>query len=55
MQTLLATFLIFGVVMLLLATGVIVSGRRLRGSCGGTGEDCSCDDAKQKDCSRKSA
>ncbi len=55
MQTLLVTFLIFGIVMALMATGVIASGRSLKGSCGGSGEDCSCDDAKQKACSRKTA
>ncbi len=55
MQTLLATFLVVGIVMLLMATGVVFSGRRLRGSCGGTGEDCSCDGPKKKACPRKHA
>ena len=55
METLLFTFLVVGIVMLFMATGVIFSGRRLRGSCGGTGEDCSCDDAKQQACPNKHA
>ncbi len=42
MATLLATLAIFGCVMLAMALGVMIQGRRLRGSCGGTGQDCSC-------------
>lgn len=35
MQTIVLTFLVFVVVVLLMAVGVMVSGRSLRGSCGG--------------------
>ncbi len=49
-QAVAITFLIFATAMLLMALGVILAGRRLKGSCGGTGTDCSCDDEKQKEC-----
>lgn len=41
MQTLLLTFAVFVVVVLLMAVGVLVTGRSLRGSCGGP--DCVCE------------
>ena len=44
MQTLFATLLIIGVVMTAMSIGVMLTGRRLKGSCGGTGEDCACDE-----------
>jgi hypothetical protein len=50
MQTLIATILIFAVAMTAMAVGVIVSDRRLRGSCGATGLDCTCDAAAREDC-----
>ena len=42
MATFLAAFVIFAVVVSAMALGVIVQGRRLRGSCGGVGQDCTC-------------
>jgi len=39
--TLLLTFAVFVVVALLMAVGVLVTGRSLRGSCGGP--DCVCE------------
>jgi hypothetical protein len=53
MQTFFATLVVFSVMATAMAVGVIFSNRRLRGSCGGTGTDCECSDAKQKDCARK--
>jgi hypothetical protein len=50
MGTYLATLLLFAAVMLAMAVGVLATGRRLRGSCGGTGLDCSCDDAAREEC-----
>ncbi len=50
MQTFLATFLFFGAVMAAMAIGVMIHGRRLKGSCGGTGGDCPCDEAAQQEC-----
>ncbi len=53
MQTFLATFLFFVAVMAAMAIGVMVHGRRLKGSCGGTGGDCPCDEAAQQECELK--
>lgn len=50
MQTLIATLIIFGVVMAAMAVGVIFSNRTLKGSCGGTGEGCECSPARQRRC-----
>lgn len=50
MQTLLATIAIFGIAMAAMAVGVIFSDRRLKGSCGGTGRDCSCSEEARRDC-----
>ncbi|MDH4017171.1 MAG: hypothetical protein OEV20_07525 [Actinomycetota bacterium] len=55
MQTILAAIAVFAIVMLAMAVGVIFSNRRLRGSCGGTGRDCTCDDTTRKDCELKKA
>ena len=55
METFLATFLFFGAVMGAMAIGVIVHGRRLKGSCGGVGGDCPCDEAAQQECELKKA
>ncbi|MDX2435824.1 MAG: hypothetical protein QNL88_02130 [Acidobacteriota bacterium] len=41
MQTAVLTFAVFVVVVLLMAVGVMVTGRSLRGSCGGP--DCVCE------------
>jgi hypothetical protein len=41
LQTLLLTFAVFVVVALLMAVGVMITGRSLRGSCGG--QDCVCE------------
>jgi hypothetical protein len=50
LQTLIATMLLIGLVMLAMAVGVIFSNRSLRGSCGGTGTACECDDSKRREC-----
>ena len=52
METFLGTPVLFAVVMLAMAVGVVFSGRRLRGSCGGTGEGCDCDAAARAECAR---
>jgi hypothetical protein len=54
MDTFLATLLFFAVIMLAMALG-LVSGRSLKGSCGGVqGKDCSCSLSERRVC-RKSA
>lgn len=50
MQTFLATAVVFALAMIAMAVGVIFSDRRLRGSCGGTGLDCTCSPEAQRDC-----
>ena len=50
METFLATLTVFGVVVLAMAVGVILQGRRLKGSCGGAGEDCSCSALAARSC-----
>ena len=50
MQTFLLTALIFGLAMAAMAVGVIFSNRTLKGSCGGTGLDCTCSDEARRDC-----
>lgn len=37
------SFLVFVTLCGLMSVGVVFGGRRLRGSCGGTGSDCACD------------
>jgi len=50
METFLATALIFGLAMVGMAAGVILSNRELKGSCGGTGKACSCTEEARRDC-----
>jgi hypothetical protein len=50
MQTFLATALLFGLAMAAMAVGVIFSDRKLQGSCGGTGKECSCSEEVRRDC-----
>ncbi len=50
--------LTMGLVALLMAgmaIGVIVSNRRLAGSCGGTGADCLCEKKERGECPRDNA
>lgn len=47
MQTILATIVVLGLVMAAMAIGVMVSGRRLKGSCG---RECPCSEEKRRDC-----
>ncbi len=50
MQTFLVTALLFAIVMAAMAVGVIFSNRTLKGSCGGTGLDCTCSEEARKKC-----
>ncbi len=53
METFLATLVLFLLVVGVMALGVVVTGRSLRGSCGGTGEGCECSEERQKACAAK--
>lgn len=50
MATYIAALLIFGLAIGGMALGVIFQGRRLQGSCGGTGLDCTCDALAARSC-----
>ncbi len=50
MATFLATLVVFGLVTLGMALGVIVQGKRLQGSCGGTGKACKCSPLAARHC-----
>ncbi len=54
MLTFLGTLVVFGVVIAAMAIGVMFTGRRLSGSCGGTGGGaCVCSEEKRKACKEK--
>ena len=53
MDTFLGTLLIVGLAMLAMAAGVMLSGRRLKGSCGGVGTGCPCTDEERQACAAK--
>lgn len=50
MATFLAALVIFAAVLCAMAVGVVFQGRRLRGSCGGTGEACTCSALAARSC-----
>ncbi len=50
MQTFLFTTLIFAIAMAAMAVGVIFSNRTLKGSCGGTGVNCTCSEEARREC-----
>ena len=50
LPTLMLTIGLVALLMIGMAVGVIFSDRRLRGSCGGTGLDCVCDEKKRREC-----
>ncbi len=53
MTTFLLTLAAFGILVLAMAVGVIFTGKRLSGSCGGTGAGCTCSPTKQRECKEK--
>ena len=53
MGTFIATLVFFGVVMAAMAVGVAVSGRSLKGSCGGVGTGCPCTPEERAACAAK--
>ncbi len=50
MTTFVAALAVFLVVMLAMAVGALVQGRRLRGSCGGSGHECTCSGLAARHC-----
>ena len=55
MATFIATLAVFGVAVAAMALGVIVQGKRLKGSCGGTGKACECSALKARSCQMRHA
>ena len=53
MEVFIGTLVVFLVVTLAMSIGVLVSGRSLKGSCGGTGGECPCTDAEKQSCARR--
>ncbi len=50
MATFLATLVVTGLVVLAMSVGVLVQGKRLQGSCGGTGKACQCSPLAARNC-----
>lgn len=50
MATFIAALVVMGLTVLAMSLGALVQGRRLRGSCGGTGQDCSCSPLAARNC-----
>ncbi|MCG8589888.1 MAG: hypothetical protein MJE66_11410 [Proteobacteria bacterium] len=50
MVTFLAALVVIGLTVLAMSIGAIAQGRRLRGSCGGSGQDCSCSPLAARNC-----
>ena len=50
MATMLLATVLMGGAMTAMAIGVILSNRKLHGSCGGTGKDCICEIEKRRAC-----
>jgi hypothetical protein len=53
MSTFLGTLLVFGLAMLAMAAGVMLTGRSLKGSCGGVGKGCPCTEEERRACAAK--
>ena len=50
MLTVLATLVVFLLMVLIMAVGVMVHGRKLKGSCGGVGGSCHCKSTEAPSC-----
>jgi hypothetical protein len=50
MATFLAALVVVGLTVFAMSIGAIVEGRRLRGSCGGSGQDCACSSLAARTC-----
>jgi hypothetical protein len=52
-STFLVSLVVFAAVLAAMAVGVVLGGRRLRGSCGLTGDDCACSLLQARRCSNR--
>ena len=50
MATFIATLVVTGLVVLAMSVGVLVQGKRLQGSCGGSGKACTCSPLAARHC-----
>ncbi|MBW2245481.1 MAG: hypothetical protein JRH01_26260 [Deltaproteobacteria bacterium] len=50
MATFLAALVVVGLTVFAMSIGAVAQGRRLRGSCGGSGQDCSCSPLAARNC-----
>jgi hypothetical protein len=50
MATFVATLFVFAAVVVAMSLGAMIQGRRLKGSCGGSGEDCTCSPLAARNC-----
>ena len=55
MATFLATLTVFGLAVCAMALGAMIQGKRLKGSCGGTGKACECSALKARSCQMRHA
>jgi hypothetical protein len=55
LTTFLATLVVFGFAVVAMAIGVVVQGKRLQGSCGGSERDCACSALEARRCARRRA
>ena len=55
MNTFLVTFVVFALAIAGMAVGVALTGKRLKGSCGMTGDDCACSALRARSCPHREA
>ena len=55
MATFIAAFAVFGLAVAAMALGAMIQGKRLKGSCGGTGQACECSALKARSCQMRHA
>ena len=53
MEIVIGTLVVFLIVTLAMSIGVLMNGRSLKGSCGGTGSGCPCTDEERQACAAR--